>query len=216
MTVSHTVVQGDTLSKIAAEYGFADWETVYNYADNADFRVQRPNPNLIFPGDQVAIPEKGEPKKISVSANKAHTFVLRRPQQLLKLRVHDPEGAPLEGWIYKLTIADKSFEGTFSGLIEHPVGVNQDEASLEIKENEEEGSRCLSWTLSIGHLDPIETVSGYQARLNNLSYDCGAVDGVDGPKTQSAIKAYQAANELSVDGIAGPNTRANLEDVYGC
>lgn len=45
-------------------------------------------------------------------------------------------------------------------------------------------------------------------------YDPGPVDGVDGPKTRAAVKQFQGDNGLTVDGIAGPNTRKKLFGVY--
>jgi hypothetical protein len=45
-------------------------------------------------------------------------------------------------------------------------------------------------------------------------YDPGPVDGIDGPKTRAAVKQFQGDNGLTVDGIAGPNTRKKLFAVY--
>ena len=53
----YTVAQGDCLSSIALHHGYADWRKIYNHADNADFRRLRPNPNCIYPGDSIYIPE---------------------------------------------------------------------------------------------------------------------------------------------------------------
>ena len=36
-------------------------------------------------------------------------------------------------------------------------------------------------------------------------------DGIFGKKTEAAVKAFQKANQLTVDGLAGPNTMASLE-----
>ncbi|MFR9064943.1 MAG: peptidoglycan-binding domain-containing protein, partial [[Clostridium] scindens] len=49
-----------------------------------------------------------------------------------------------------------------------------------------------------------------QERLNALGYDCGAVDGINGTKTQAAIKAFQRDYGLVADGIVGPKTWSKL------
>lgn len=54
----HTVKSGEYLSLIARNYGIPDWQTIYNHPQNADFKRKRPNPNLIYPGDLLFIPDK--------------------------------------------------------------------------------------------------------------------------------------------------------------
>ena len=49
-------------------------------------------------------------------------------------------------------------------------------------------------------------VMALQIHLNVLGYSCGTADGIYGKKTVDAVKAFQAANGLTVDGIAGPQT----------
>ena len=51
-----------------------------------------------------------------------------------------------------------------------------------------------------------KTVSEIQKRLNTLGYSSGKADGIMGVKTLSAIKRFQAENELEVDGIVGPQS----------
>ena len=46
--------------------------------------------------------------------------------------------------------------------------------------------------------------------LNENGFDAGKVDGSFGPNTLKAVKAYQKAKGLSVDGVAGKNTWASL------
>ncbi len=53
-------------------------------------------------------------------------------------------------------------------------------------------------------------VRDLQSRLNERGYDTGGVDGIAGSQTDTAIRAFQAANGLTVDGIVGPETRAAL------
>jgi N-acetyl-anhydromuramyl-L-alanine amidase AmpD len=55
-----------------------------------------------------------------------------------------------------------------------------------------------------------KTVTEIQKRLALLGYNPGTVDGIMGIKTQSAIRNFQADNQLLVDGIAGPQTWKKL------
>jgi len=49
-----------------------------------------------------------------------------------------------------------------------------------------------------------------QQKLALLGYAPGALDGVYGEATASAIKAFQRDNKLEIDGVVGPNTRKAL------
>ncbi|MGN1162488.1 MAG: spore cortex-lytic enzyme [Christensenellales bacterium] len=49
-----------------------------------------------------------------------------------------------------------------------------------------------------------------QQKLKDLGYYSGAVDGIYGNATRSAVIAFQKANGLVADGIAGPKTIAAL------
>ena len=52
-----------------------------------------------------------------------------------------------------------------------------------------------------------------QTKLNSLGYDCGKVDGIFGTKTLTAVKRFQQAYNLAVDGIVGKNTFKKLAEV---
>jgi hypothetical protein len=64
-------------------------------------------------------------------------------------------------------------------------------------------------TLMRGSTGP--DVTALQQRLLELGFDPNGVDGVFGPGTESAVKAFQQANGLTVDGKVGPITRAALQ-----
>ena len=53
-------------------------------------------------------------------------------------------------------------------------------------------------------------VTAVQAAVKAAGVDPGAVDGSYGPKTEAAVKAYQAASGLVADGIVGVKTWAKL------
>lgn len=54
------------------------------------------------------------------------------------------------------------------------------------------------------------TIKQIQCLLEYLGYDTGPIDGMDGPNTEDAVRAFQAAEGLSADGIPGPLTEAKL------
>jgi Caspase domain/Putative peptidoglycan binding domain len=57
---------------------------------------------------------------------------------------------------------------------------------------------------------PATDIADLQQVLSNLGYYTDAVDGYFGPRTRSAVMAFQRANSLTVDGVVGPETSAAL------
>lgn len=215
MPTTHIVQQGECLSSIAAAEGFADWHFLYEHPLNSEFKRLRPNPNVIFPGDVIAIPDR-EPAARSVPAGTTSRFRVRVSSTKLRLKLQDQTGAPLGGRAFSLSIAGETVEGTTTadGLVEQVIPANADEGTLTLQLNDSAPNETFTWTLRIGHLDPIETVSGVQARLNNLGYACGEVDGIAGEKTTSAMKAFQEAAGLPATGQIDAASRNALREKH--
>ncbi len=60
----------------------------------------------------------------------------------------------------------------------------------------------------------LATIEGCQGALTRLGYDPGPIDGIDGPRTRTAIMKFQREHQPEsgpVDGVVGPRTRATLE-----
>ena len=55
-----------------------------------------------------------------------------------------------------------------------------------------------------------DEVRRVQTRLRDWGYYDGAVDGIFGPATYRAVRRFQRANGLTVDGIIGPQTSAAI------
>lgn len=55
-----------------------------------------------------------------------------------------------------------------------------------------------------------DEVRQIQQALKDKGYYTGSVDGIFGTQTKNAVIAFQKANSLSADGIAGPNTLSTL------
>jgi peptidoglycan hydrolase-like protein with peptidoglycan-binding domain len=67
----------------------------------------------------------------------------------------------------------------------------------------------------LGHLDPFDSLTGLQQRLNNVGYPCGDPDGTLNPQTIDALTAFQRAHGLPADGKPTPDTQQKLRSVNG-
>lgn len=67
----------------------------------------------------------------------------------------------------------------------------------------------------LGRGDSGAEVKTLQTNLITLGYSCGAsgADGDFGAKTEAAVKAFQKANGLTVDGLAGEKTQAKIKEL---
>lgn len=202
---TYTVKQGDTLPSIAASYGFQDWATIWDHPENANLRKWR-NPCVLYPGDVVHIQEKRE-REEACTTEQRHRFHTKRRKVYLVLRLMDPDGKPYEDTEYVLTIGSRVIKDTTdsNGWIETEILPNASEAWLSIDN--------LSLSLQIGKLDPVEERSGYVARLRNMGYL--HVENPDDISLAAAVENFQKDYGLTVDGIMGPNTIAELRKQYG-
>ena len=211
----YTVQQGDYLAKIAKAHGFHHWKDLYFHPSNAEFRAKRPDPNVIYPGDEIVIPGA---RGIPVATGRDHTIPIERPGNVLRLNVGSLSGRePLAAQRYTLTVGERTYESRIpeSGVIEHWIPTDAETAELAVHfASADQASQ--TWDLKIGHLDPVNTVSGIQGRLNNLGFSAGPVDGDAGPLTEAAVKRFQTRHGLVVDGIAGPITQRTLQSLHGC
>jgi len=55
-----------------------------------------------------------------------------------------------------------------------------------------------------------EAVKWVQWQLLGAGYQCGEIDGICGYNTDTAIREYQLAHGLTIDGIVGSKTRAEM------
>lgn len=214
MPVRHTVVAGETMATLAERHGFARGANLYEHPDNADLRDRRENPDVLAPGDEVVIPDPEE-QRVEVRVDARHRFRVTRPRLRLKLEPRDCNGEALDGWQYVLTAGDTRFEGTVDGPIEHPIPRGINTAQLDLTP-EDDALQPLRWELRVGHLDPVETVAGQQARLNNLGFACGPNDGDAGPRTQQGVRSFQTAHGLEEDGTCSQAVADKLRELYGC
>lgn len=211
----YTVEQGDHLSKIAKDNGFTDYTIIWNHPNNAELKKKRQSPNVLFPGDQVFVPDM-EQKQESGATDKRHTFTVDTKPLKLCLVLEDQYEKPIGGAQCALRVKDQVTQPTTSadGKIEQDIPPDADKAFLVVR-SDETPYRNVLLVFNIGDLDPVDEVSGQVARLNNLGYFAGKLDGSDDDAFASAIQEFQCDFGLVVDGICGPKTQAKLKQVHG-
>ena len=212
---THRIDKGECFSSLAEKYGFHDPNEHYTHPDHAGLKAKRENLNLLCKGDAVKIPDK-EKQEIAGAGGQRHKFKAKGIRTYLRLLVEDYEGNSLAGKEYKLEVGNEVFEGQTGGdgLVEHMVLASVTEGRLEVWLDDAAKSSMV-WPLDIGDLEPHDQNRGVQARLNNLGFSCGAVDGIVGPDTKAAIKAFKKKNGLSDDDILDDATKNKLKTVYG-
>jgi len=206
---NHTVKSGECLSGIAYSYGLA-WDQIWNHPENAGLKEKRGDPNILRPGDVVFVPERTL-REEERPTGKRHRFKRTGSETFLRLRLQR-SGYPVENEPYALAVNRVIREGQTdaTGLLVERIPPMIHEATLYLRDFEEQ------YQLQLGRLDPLDQVTGIQARLNNLGYEVGKVDGINGPITDTAVRVFQQENGLAVDGVVGSKTRNALREAYGC
>jgi Putative peptidoglycan binding domain len=212
---THTVEQGDCLSNISDMYGFADYHTIYDHPANADLKSRRPNPNVLYPGDLVVIPDKQQ-KEVSCSTGQLHNFQVNRPSAVLRVRIQDDQNKPFTNKKYHLSIDGVLTKGQTDGdgMIVQKISPAATKGDLLVWIYDDPGAPGVPFPLDLGHLDPVTEISGVQARLNNLGFDCGSVDGIFGPDTEDALRAFQSQMGLPITGQSDSATQSKLTQLH--
>lgn len=214
----HIVRQGECLSSIAKKYGFGNYECIYNAPENEKLRAERPNPHILCPGDEVLIPNHRE-KTVEIETGKPHRF--RMPSKRTALHIRVNHESPHR---FVLNVGDVKMDGVTNRDAPLEVNIEPDAETGELTiwpdafgSPEAAGNAAFHWRLLIGHLDPIETISGVQARLENLGYLPGPIDGINGPRTRYALKIFQRDNPpLKANGLCDVQTLEALKSKHGC
>jgi uncharacterized Zn-binding protein involved in type VI secretion len=204
------VRQGECISSIAKDTGHF-WDTIWSYPLNKELKQRRADPNVLLPGDAVFIPGRRS-REASGSTDQHHKFRRRGEPAMLRLRVLE-NGRARANEAYELDIDGRVFSGTTDaeGMLAHPIPPDARNARLIIGG----GAIRDEYVLNLGQVDPVDELTGVQARLANLGYDCGPIDNRLGSQTKWAIEQFQANHQLAPTGEPDEATRQKLVEAYG-
>lgn len=214
MATTHIVQQGEHLSSIAKQYGFNDYHTIWEDPQNTALKQQRQSPNVLFPGDSLVIPDK-EAKGEQRPTGQQHQFKISRPPVRLRLALRDFDNQPLVNTECEIQVdgSSKSLTTDGDGRIEVAISATAQEATLVFKDPLVPFD--LSVPIKIGHLDPVDQVSGQKARLSNLGYITRPLEEVDDTFLSYVVQEFQCDFDLPVTGVCDDATQAKLRKLHG-
>ena len=191
---THPVRQGECLSSIGWRYGL-EAKDLHVHPANSDLKAKRPYPNILAPGDVVEIELKQ--KWAPAATERLNSFVLKRPKVKFRIVLLNPREEPYQGKRFELTVGGKKRVGktAASGLIECDIPAQEQSGHLRVWLDDDDPEPHIDKDLAIGHLDPIDHVTGVQARLENLGYGCTANGEVD-EATLIALRRFRARHDL--------------------
>lgn len=212
MAYDHTVKEGDHIVRLAYEAGHAAVDGVWMHPANESLRQQRSDPGVLALGDTVHVPDPPPRVFERLSTRRQHQLVVNLPQPHLRLVLLRATGTPYAGLECRVTFDDEALflEIDVDGAIEFDIGPSTKTVSLSYGLEDME--------IHIAHLQPVDTIPGWHARLVNLGYRPGAIDGEDSldPRAlRSAIEEFQCDERIEVDGVIGDETMKALVRAHG-
>lgn len=204
----YIVRKGDCLSSIAFRNGTL-WQKLWDLPENRKLKDLRKDPNVIWPGDIVMIPEL-ETKQVPAATEEKHSYTVKSVKGKLRLRLIQND-KPLANIPVKLNIDGSWFELNTDGdgWLEQVIKPDAKQGKLLLNAGKEEIRLCL------GGLDPVEMVKGVQQRLANLGFYATSITSQLDGYTQISIMAFQRYSGLSVDGAMNEALYDALKKAHG-
>lgn len=186
----YTVKNGDCIESIAQEHGHF-WQTVWNHPANAQLKKARKDPNVLLPGDLVTIPPV-EQKEVAKATEARHKFRLKGVPSILKMVIKDMDEVVKNAKctiVIDGTVTESQTDG--KGRVQIPIPPNAQSGKLIVVHEGEE----MEFDLKLGSVDPLESLSGIQARLANLGYQVTVTGNWD-TETTEAISKFCDAQDI--------------------
>ncbi len=216
----YVIRQGDYMVKLAHRFGF-DADEIWNDPKNEEIRAARRDMNVLAPGDIVFVPQELK-EGLPLHKGQVNRYRAKVPWVTKRIRFNASAGP----------LANERFvtEGA-----QPKEGVSDGEGWVEIKTKITAGTveitfpeKDLSFTVMMGHMDPITETSGVRSRLRNLGYLFPhPADHLDFPGLEAfgiesederlarAINAFQSAQGLAATSAIDDATREALLKAHG-
>jgi hypothetical protein len=191
----HKVAQGERMATIASQYGFARWQTLWDFQGNQELKDARENPNVLLPGDDVAIPSKIQ-RQAEIPGGTAKYVVNRGKERLIRLRPLDCDLQALSGVRYQARVGDpENNKGIIpdDGLIVLQVPLHAVRGTISLFLLNDNTAPPFEWDFAIQEEALTDSTRDRSQRLINLGLATTLSDGDDETgDNQLALLAYRA------------------------
>jgi hypothetical protein len=161
----YVVRQGEFLLQLAYKFGF-DADSVWQDPQNASLVALRSDPNTLFPGDVLYVPTPPPTAGASLKTGSTNNFVSDAPTMTLTQQFAGPDPSMYASRAY--TVQELT---QLTGLTTDANGVATFSAPVTLTTATIVfGDTGETWTLGVGQMDPINTLTGIFKRLQNLGY----------------------------------------------
>jgi hypothetical protein len=195
MAKTYSVKTGDTLISVAFSEGFRTWETIWNHPQNQALRETRPDPSLLYAGDELYIPDK-TPKSISIKTfdsssdqNQKYTFQVKSLKIYLSLTLEDENGDAYRNKQYQISgnsqiskaliKGQTDAKGFFSAALPPDTTI----AELTLWKSDTDTAQTAIWQFSFGAvLPPDDNLNTNNVSTNNV--DANTVGDISDDATE--------------------------------
>lgn len=244
MPINYVIAQGDCIDSIALKHGFFP-DTLWNHGQNAELKSLRKDPNVLYPGDKLFIPDI-QIREVDKATEKRHRFRRKGVPAKLHLRFLKPKDPPPEeeeppggggddestfvepevkqGAQEMEPIANAPFRLDIDGAVTEGQSDGDGQVKVAIPPDAVKGVFTFHpgtpeervFQLELGQMDPVETMIGVRKRLSNLGYFCPINNQEMTPELKEILARFQNDNDLEADGKLTDATRAKIKEKHGC
>lgn len=200
----YVVRAGDTLGRIARASGHTP-DAIWTHPRNADLKDLREHPEVLLPGDVLHLPD-APPEGLSFQQGGENRYTAEVRTAVVRMTLRR-EGTALANEPCVLLGAGepRELQSNGDGVVELTLPDRAELVELVLVD------RGVKIPVAVGHLDPLDTLSGQRQRLQHLGY----LERTNPDGLSKAVTAFQRAHGMAATGSLDDDTLTALGRAHG-